>query len=174
MSASTLPMTGGGTQMTKPTFAPAAEITGLMGSSRVMTLGGMKPISTLKAGDRIITRNGVCKLRELCVSKRSFRAVRVGKGTLGYTRPSAEMLIAPDQEVMVRDWRAEVLFSRDCVIIPIERMIDGKFIAQDQDVREHDLYELRFDKEEVFYADGVEIISKLTTANASAVGLEAA
>lgn len=135
--------------------------TGLLGSCNVLTMTGYVPIANLKAGDRIITRNGLRVLRELSLTTRTFRAITVGKGTLGYSRPTTEMLIAPDQEVMVRDWRAEVLFGRDAVIIPISRLVDGKYIAEQQEMKEHAVYELRFDNEEVYYADGVEIISKL-------------
>lgn len=135
--------------------------TGLLGGCNVLTMKGYVPISELEVGDRIITRNGLRVLRELAVTTHTFRAISVGKGTLGYSRPTTAMLMAPDQEVMVRDWRAEVLFGRDAVIIPIERMVDGKYIAQQEELKDHNVYELRFDGEEVFYADGVEIISKL-------------
>lgn len=158
MSANTLPTTGGGNEMNTDT-----PITGLLANCNVMTLQGERTICTLTPGDRIITRNGARVLREVKVTHHTFRAITVGKGTLGYTRPSENMLMAPGQEVMVRDWRAEILFGRNAVIIPIDRMIDGKYIAQSADLTEHAVYELRFDDEEIFFADGVEIISKLET-----------
>ena len=65
----------------------------------------------------------------------------------------------------MRDWRAEILFGRNAVIIPIERMVDGKYIAEQDTLTEHRVYELRFDREEIFFADGVEIISKLSAAD---------
>ncbi|MEM9581887.1 MAG: Hint domain-containing protein [Pseudomonadota bacterium] len=141
-----------------------SALTGLLGDCNVLTMQGYVPIADLQIGDRIITRNGLRVLRGLSVKTQSFRAISVGKGTLGYSRPTTEMLLAPDQEVMVRDWRAEVLFGRDAVIIPIARMVDGKYIAEQAELKEHKVYELRFGSEEVFYADGVEIISKLTVA----------
>ncbi len=157
MSANTLEFTGGGNDMNQ-----SAKTTGLLGGCNVLTMHGYVPIADLSVGDRIITRNGLRVLRELSVTTHTFRAISVGKGTLGYSRPTTEMLMAPDQEGMVRDWRAEVLFGRDAVIIPIERMVDGKYIAQEDELKDHCVFELRFDGEEVFYADGVEIISKLT------------
>lgn len=160
MSANTLETSGGGIEMTH-----SAETTGLLGGCNVLTMHGYVPIADLSIGDRIITRNGLRVLRELSVTTHTFRAISVGKGTLGYSRPTTQMLMAPDQEVMVRDWRAEVLFGRDAVIIPIERMVDGKYIAEEEELKEHNVFDLRFDSEEVFYADGVEIISKLTVAD---------
>ncbi len=164
MSANMLETHGGGNEMTN-----AAPITGLLGNCNVLTMSGYKPIAELEAGERIITRNGLRVLRELSVTTHTFRAITVGKGTLGFSRPTSEMKMAPDQEVMVRDWRAEVLFGRDAVIIPIARMVDGKYISEEENVSDHSVFELRFDGEEVFYADGVEIISKLTAASVDAL-----
>jgi len=138
-----------------------APITGLLANCNVMTMQGERAISTLVPGDRIITRSGMRILRDVKVTHHTFRAISVGKGTLGYTRPAEDMLMAPDQEVMVLDWRAEILFGRNAVIIPIGRMIDGKYIAQSAEMAEHAVYELRFDHEEIYFADGLEIISKL-------------
>lgn len=140
-------------------------INGLLGSCHVLTMRGRMQISELQAGDRIITRSGLRILRELRVTTQSFRAIAVGKGTLGYTRPTEDMLMAPDQEVIVRDWRAEILFGRNAVIMPIDRMIDGKYIAQQEAMTEHKVYELRFDREEIFFADGIEVLTTLTTAD---------
>lgn len=142
----------------------SAKITGLLADCNVLTMQGYVPVSKLQAGDRIITRNGMRVLRELKRTSHEFRAVAVGCGTLGFNRPATAMLMAPGQEVMVRDWRAEMLFGRDQVIVPIERMVDGTYIAEADEMAQHDVFELCFDEEEVFYADGVEIISKLTVA----------
>lgn len=169
MAANMLDTHGGGNEMNNA--AETTKVTGLLGTCNVLTMTGYKPIAELTAGERIITRNGLRVLRELSVTTHTFRAVCVGKGTLGFSRPTTDMKIAPKQEVMVRDWRAEVLFGRDAVIVPIERMIDGKYIAEEAEVEAHNVFELRFDGEEVFYADGVEIISKLTVGNEDALDL---
>ncbi|MEP3345294.1 MAG: Hint domain-containing protein [Litoreibacter sp.] len=146
------------------------KVTGLLGGSQILTMRGYVPISSLKAGERIVTRNGMRTLSDLHVESHMMRPIRVGHGTLGFSRPNADMMIAPDQEVMVRDWRAEMLFGRDMVIANISTMVDGKYIAEEQELALHDVYQLRFDSEEVFYADGLEVISDY--AEASVMGPE--
>ena len=135
------------------------KITGLLGDTQILTMRGYAPISSLKAGDRIVTRNGMRALKSLHVERHMMRPIRVGQGTLGFSRPNSDMLIAPDQEVMVRDWRAEMLFGRDMVIVNVSTLVDGDHIAEDTELGLHDVYKLRFDQEEIFYADGVEVIS---------------
>jgi len=139
------------------------NLTGLLGGSQVLTMLGYMSISSLKAGDRIVTRNGMRTLQELHVERHMMRPIRVGQGTLGFSRPNADMLVAPDQEVMVRDWRAEMLFGRDMVIVNINTMVDGKYIVEESELDLHDVYQLRFEGEEIFYADGVEIVSDFVT-----------
>ena len=142
------------------------KLIGLLDGSQVLTLRGYLPVSSLEAGDRIVTRNGTRTLRELHVERHMMRPIRVGQGTLGFSRPNTDMMVAPDQEVMVRDWRAEMLFGRDMVIVNINNMVDGKHITEDPELDLHDLYQLRFDSEEILYADGVEVVSSFVAENA--------
>lgn len=135
------------------------KLSGLLGGSQVLTLRGYVQISSLEAGDRVVTRNGTRTLKELHVERHMMRPIRVGQGTLGFSRPNSDMMMAPGQEVMVRDWRAEMLFGRDMVIVNINTMVDGKYICEEAELDLHDVYQLRFEGEEIFYADGVEIVS---------------
>ena len=159
MSANMHKTFGGGTESN-------TKISGLLGGTQVLTMRGYLPISSLEAGDRVVTRNGMCTLKELHVERHMMRPIRVGQGTLGFSRPNSDMLMAPDQEVMVRDWRAEMLFGRDMVIVNINTMVDGKYIAEEADLDIHEVYQLRFEGEEIFYADGIEVISDFTAETA--------
>lgn len=132
---------------------------GLLAGNKILTMDGYRAVETLKAGDRLITRNGVRILRDVSVATHRMRPVRISANTLGFNRPNAEMLLAPGQEVMVRDWRAEMLFGQDFVIMPIHRVLDGKYIAETKEEADLPAYTLCFDEEEIFYADGVELIS---------------
>lgn len=162
MSANMHETFGGGTETLK-----ADAATGLLAGNNILTMTGYVKIEELKAGDRVITRNGARIVREVVSTTRLMRPIKVGPNTLGYSRPASEMLMAPDQEVMVRDWRAEMLFGEDFVIIEINRMVDGKYVAEAEELAEHDVYELCFDEEEIYYADGVEIISAISIATST-------
>ena len=147
-----------------------AKLRGILGNAQVLTMNGYVPISSLEAGERVITRNGMRILKELRVERHKMRPIRVAQGTLGFSRPNSDMLIAPDQKVLVRDWRAEMLFGRDMVVVNINTLLDGEYIVEDAELGVHDVYQLRFDSEEIFYADGVEVISEFSAEAAADAG----
>ena len=141
--------------------AMGAQLTsGLVEGCSVLTLDGYVTISELRPGARIVTRRGLRVLREIDCSTRNFHAVRITKGTLGFYRPNRDLLMAPDQELFVRDWRAQLLYGQNSVILPIGRLTDGTYIREDDMAMMHTVYDLRFDEEEVFYVDGVEVMAK--------------
>jgi hypothetical protein len=132
---------------------------GLLAGSAVLTMAGEKMVEELKAGDKIITRRGARVLKAAISETVTMRPIKLGVGTLGNSRPSSPLRIAPGQKVLVRDWRAQMLFGEDAVIIPVARLVDGTHIAQADTKAEHMTYSLQFDEQEIFYADGVEIVS---------------
>jgi hypothetical protein len=82
--------------------------------------------------------------------------VRIRATTLGHDRPERDLLLAPGQPVMIRDWRARALYGADAAAIPASRLADGEFIVTEV-LRQVRLYTLHFAGEEVIYADGLEI-----------------
>lgn len=132
---------------------------GLLAGSMVLTMDGYQSVETLTPGTRLITRNGVRPLKSVDISEKLMRPIRIAQGTLGCSRPKQDMLVAPHQEVLVRDWRAEVLFGTERAIVPVSRMVDGTHIRPTQAEALHTSYTLHFEAEEVFYADGMEFVS---------------
>ncbi len=159
MSANTLETSGGGNETT-----PTARTAGLLGGCNILTIQGYRPIEDLVPGNRIITRSGLRVLSDITTEIEEFAAISVKSGSLGFDRPASDMKIAPQQDVMVRDWRAEVLFDADMAIVPVEQLCDGTYICRDAEPKSHLVYRLEFDQQEVFYADGVEIVSVFETA----------
>lgn len=131
---------------------------GILAGSEVLTMSGYKDVSTLQAGERIITRRGVRVLRAVTSRQETFRAVLIGPSTLGYSRPSEPMRVAPAQQVLVRDWRAQAMFGAASIVLPIERLIDDKHIKSDEEISDFTLYDLQFDAAEILYIDGVEML----------------
>jgi hypothetical protein len=159
MSASTLNTT----TTLKTTTRPDAPIKGLLTGSMVLTMHGYRAIETLKVGDRLVTRGGVRVIETIESQQAEMRPIRIAEGTLGCKRPKQDMMVAPNQEILVRDWRAEVLFGSEQVIVPVARMVDGKFIAQVGEKGVHTAYSLHFASDEVFYADGMEFFATAAT-----------
>jgi hypothetical protein len=137
-------------------LADILPVTGMSAGTRVRTLDGVLPVEFLQPGDRIVTRSGARRL--VAVSVRQSRAldvVRVKASTLGFDRPEADLLLGPGQPVIVRDWRARVLYGADVAAVPCARLADGEFIQREtQEVR---LFTLRFAEDEVIWAEGLEL-----------------
>ena len=139
--------------------ATANVKTGLVGGVRVLTRNGYQNIETLKAGDDVITRNGMRPLRALRVRTIKMRPLKRSKDVLGQDRPNSDMLVAPDQYVLVRDWRAPIMFGHEQVVIHLSRLIDGEYIMRMDEEKTYTVYDLVFDNEQIYYADGVEMVS---------------
>ena len=153
--------------MSKPTIpasvvpmldeAAVAPCTGLLAGTQVLTLAGEIPVEFLNPGDRIITRAGA---RTLCrITARTIRNARVARlsaGSLGHDRPGRDLMIGADQPVLVRDWRAKALFGAPQAMVPVSRLADGHYVRVVTLVTAQ-VITLEFDRDEIVYADGVEL-----------------
>lgn len=132
-------------------------LTGMAAGTRIRTLDGILPVEFLEPGDRIVTRSGARRLVAVLVRQaRALDVVRVKASTLGHDRPEADLLLGPDQPVIVRDWRARVLYGEDVASVPSARLADGEHVLREIR-REVRLYTLRFAEDEVIWAEGMEL-----------------
>jgi hypothetical protein len=137
--------------------ATGAGLQGLAAGVLVRSLAGVIPVEFLEPGDRIVTRSGAQKLVSLSVSERRNHAlVRIRASTLGHDRPEQDLLVGPDQPILIRDWRARVLYGAEQAVIPACRLVDGEFVVVERQ-RQTRLFTLRFADSEVVYAEGIEI-----------------
>jgi hypothetical protein len=125
--------------------------------TRIRTLDGELPVEFLEPGDRIVTRSGARRL--VAVSLRlapMVDIVRLRTSTLGHGRPEADLLLGPGQPVIVRDWRSRILYNAKVAAVPSARLADGEFALREIHRKVH-LYTLRFEEDEVIWAEGVEL-----------------
>ncbi len=122
----------------------------------ILTLDGLLPVEYLNPGDRIVTRAGAMRLRAVHVSVAQVPLIRVAPSALGHDRPDQALLLAPDTEVLVRDWRAKAMFGKTQALVPISRLVDGDYVTRVPGSKRR-LFSLEFDTPQVVYADGVEI-----------------
>lgn len=130
---------------------------GMLAGSMVRTLEGVLPVEYLTPGDRIVTRAGARRLTSVSITVRKMvRLVRIRASSMGHDRPDQDLLLSPDQPVIIRDWRAQALYGVSVAAIPASRLADGEFICVETH-RSARLFTLRFDDEEVIYAEGMEL-----------------
>ena len=142
------------------TDSTAAEVTAVAGitvGTTVLTLEGEVPGQFLAPGDRVITRSGARMLKSVEVLVlRDADMIRVSASALGHDRPEADCFIAPGQKIMLRDWRAKALYGQDVAMIEAQRLCDGDYIRPET-VTEIRVFTLKFDRDEVIYAGGLEL-----------------
>lgn len=135
----------------------AAPLQGITAGTLVLTLEGELPVQFLAPGDRVITRSGARVLKEVGVSVlQDVQMVRISASALGHDRPDADIFVAPAQPILVRDWRAKALYGQEAAMVEAQRLADGDYIRKEV-VAEVRLFTLRFEREEVLYAGGLEL-----------------
>ena len=129
----------------------------MLAGTMVRTLEGVLPVEYLTPGDRIVTRAGMRRLTSISVlSRKMIDLVRIRASTMGHDRPDQDLLLSPGQPVVIRDWRAQALYGVPAAAIPAARLADGEFVCLETH-RQVRLFALRFDDEEVIYAEGLEL-----------------
>ncbi len=135
----------------------AAPLQGITAGTCVLTLEGELPVQFLAPGDRVITRSGAKVLKAIeVVVVRDAAMVRISASALGHDRPEGDLYVAPSQPILVRDWRAKALYGRAVTMVEAQRLADGDYIRREM-VAEVRLFTLRFEREEVVYASGLEL-----------------
>ncbi|MFN3280301.1 MAG: Hint domain-containing protein [Tabrizicola sp.] len=123
----------------------------------VRTLDGLIPVEFLAPGDRIVTRAGARRLASVSVvARKQANLVRIKASTMGHDRPDQDLLLSPGQPVLIRDWRAKALYGVPVAAIPAARLADGEFVCLETHCNAR-LFTLRFDEDEVIYAEGLEL-----------------
>lgn len=148
----------GGTDRHAGQFSHYAALdTGLVQGALILTLDGEMPVEYLSIGDKIITRDsGIAKITHLQRSTRKVRRIALAAGSLGHTRPERDATLAGDQMVLIRDWRAQALFSSDRALVAARALVDGEFIT-DLGVQDQTLFQIFCDGPHILYADGLEL-----------------
>jgi hypothetical protein len=137
--------------------AGTPPMAGMLAGTHVRTLDGVLPVDFLTPGDRIVTRAGMRRLTSVLVlARKKVDLVRIRASTMGHDRPDQDLLLSPDQPVIIRDWRAQALFGTSVAAVPAARLADGEFVCLESHLNVR-LFTLRFDDDEVIYAEGLEL-----------------
>ncbi len=135
----------------------ATRVTGIIAGATVLTLDGDLPVQFLAPGDRVITRSGARTLRAIEVAiLTDAPMIRISASALGHDRPVDDMFVAPDQPILIRDWRAKALYGAQTAMVPASQLADGDYIRAEL-VTEARLFTLYFDADVVIYAGGLEL-----------------
>jgi hypothetical protein len=139
-------------------YSPYATLdTGLVQGSVLLTLDGEIPAEFVSVGDKLITRDsGISKVVHIQRTTRMVRTIAVAAGSLGHNRPERDALLAGDQMMLIRDWRARAVFNAERALVAARALVDGEFIT-DLGEQEQTLIQIFCDSPHIIYADGLEL-----------------
>lgn len=141
--------------MTRSSLGRAREIrvslplcrSGLGLGTGVLTAEGELPVEFLEPGDRIVTFDrGLVRLSRVDARDVSARdVVRIRPAVLDPEGAGRDFLVSRRQQVLVRDWRARILWHKPVALVEAGEMIDGAHIAPLGGERLVRLFQLIFD-----------------------------
>jgi len=157
-----------------PLVGARARPTGLVAGTLIRTAEGEFPAEYLLAGDMIETaNNGLVELRGTSlIEARALDVVSISTNAMGdpLTRPAHDLVVPIHQQVLVHDWRAQILYGQDAMLTPASSLVDGMHVTRQTRDRVR-LIRLHFDKPQVVWADGLQVASARTRAPGVHAGL---
>jgi hypothetical protein len=127
----------------------------------VETPDGPRLIETLEPGDLVCTLdNGSQPLRWTgsrpvthaeMIRNADLRPVEFATGAIGNSRP---LRVSPQHRILLDDWRAQVYFGEDRVLIPAKAMVNCATIRQVPPMEGLTYIHLLFDRHEVIISEG--------------------
>lgn len=135
--------------------------------TRIMTPDGETAVEALEIGDRVVTRDhGAQRISWIGSTKvtpgriaanASLRPILIRKGALGTDLPQRDMRVSRQHRVLVRDWRAEVLYGDEGgVLVPAFALCNDSSIVEDRPTEDVTYIHIAFENHEIIYADGLE------------------
>ena len=88
--------------------------------------------------------------------KPELRPVRISPNALGPDCPKTELRLSPQHKVLLRDWRAELLFGEEEVLVPIKALIDDAKITQDSDCTNVEYFHILLESHQTIFANRLE------------------
>jgi hypothetical protein len=122
----------------------------------VLTMDGAIPVEFLTPGDRIITRNGAQTLRGAKArTVADCTMIRVCGDEMDDGQ--ADVMLTPDQPILIRDWRARAITGNTQAMIAAGRLVDGAYMRRETVVAQR-VVRLEFDAPVVIYAGNLELV----------------
>ncbi len=142
---------------------------GIVAGTLVDVVGGQIPVEKLRVGDKVRTLDGDFAVVRWIARRRVSRAalqanpalrpVLIEAGSMAEGVPARDLRVAPQHNVLLSDWRCELLFGEDEVLAPAAALANGADIGTDPAEQGVTYYDLMFDKHEVILCDGLAVES---------------
>ncbi|MBV7410087.1 Hint domain-containing protein [Maritimibacter sp. DP1N21-5] len=118
---------------------------GLGLGATVMTADGALPVEFLEPGDRVVTYDaGLQRLDRVTVRQiAACEAIRIRPSVMDDDN-GRNLVISARQKLLIRDWRAEMIFGKKAALVEARRLADGAYFAPMQGRGPVRLFQLHF------------------------------
>lgn len=133
--------------------------------TKILTAAGYKTVETLKGGDMVMTRdNGMQAIRwigsthvpaTVMANDQDMRPVKIAAHTFGENMPEQDLIVSRQHRILVEDWRAELLFDSEKVLVPAHSLVNEKTVTNENPVDGITYFHIVFDEHEVIDAQGL-------------------
>lgn len=138
----------------------------LTAGCRVATPSGAVAVEDLRVGDLVWTYDGPARpirwIGSIGVSAAqlaanpAFRPVRIARNAFGRDRPDRDTLLSQQHRILLSDWRAEMFYGLDEVLVAARHLQNDRTIRVATDVATVTYYHLMFDRHEIIEVNGLE------------------
>ncbi|MBV1903336.1 MAG: Hint domain-containing protein [Marinosulfonomonas sp.] len=121
----------------------------------ILTSIGSRKIQDLSAGDLVETVDGGLRPirwigRSTIAGDGDYAPVLFREGAIGNIH---DLRVSPQHRVLINDWRAELFFGQDEVLVPAKHLVDGISVVREK-TSSVEYFHLLFDQHELIFSDG--------------------
>ncbi|MEY8840517.1 Hint domain-containing protein [Cribrihabitans sp. XS_ASV171] len=132
--------------------------------TQIETTRGQVAVEDLAVGDLVVTLDGApepvrwigarrLSAAELLVDP-SKRPIRFEVGALGPGRPVRPLSVSQQHRMYLEDWRAQLLFGEDQVLLPAKSLVNDSTIRRDDTTSDVEYFHILFDTHQIIFTDG--------------------
>lgn len=116
----------------------------------VQTSEGELPVEFLAPGDKIVTFDaGLVTLSRVAVRTIPMQdMVRIRPSVMSEHGQGRDIIVSARQRVLVRDWRAPVMFGKSATLVEARKLVDGAYYTQLTGRAPTRLFQLFFEHEQ--------------------------
>ncbi|MFC3613486.1 Hint domain-containing protein [Lutimaribacter marinistellae] len=132
--------------------------------TRVETTNGPVAVEDLSVGDLVVTLHGDVEPVRWIGSRKlgaaelaadpSKRPIRFARGSLGPNVPRRPLRVSPQHRMFLEDWRAQLMFGEERVLLPAKSLVNDKTIRRVDSAKEVEYFHILFDTHQIILTEG--------------------
>lgn len=140
----------------------------------IETVNGPVLVEMLEQGDLVITMDGPAQPVRWVGSRKIFageltndpslRPIHIAANALGKGCPKRPLLVSPQHRVFLQDWRAQLMFGEEQVLVPAKCLVNDDTIRPDLVLESVEYFHVLFDEHQIIFTEGLATESFLPAA----------